>query len=247
MELSKSKFNQYASLSSGKMRQKYGLFTIEGEKAISDSIDGFEPEAIILTKGKNKPDFVCADVPVYEATESEIRKLSNLTTPASIIAVFRLPDQNRNDVERVDDGLYVVLDGVRDPGNLGTIVRTCHWFGIYRIFASRDTVDIFNPKTVQSTMGSLAHVRVEYCDLTQLFQANRHLPVYGTLLDGENIFRTKLDKKGFIVMGNEGKGISPAIREYITDPLLIPPAGKDHSESLNVAIATAITIAQFQK
>ena len=136
---------------------------------------------------------------------------------------------------------------IQDPGNLGTIMRTAHWFGIDRIYASRDTVDIFNPKTVQSTMGSLGRVEIVYCDLGELMDKNPDMPVYGTLLDGKNIYKATLGEHGFIIMGNEGKGISESLRKRITSPLLIPPYDySNHSESLNVAIATAVTLSQFR-
>lgn len=247
MELSKSKFNVYSSLGSAKMRRKHGLFTVEGEKSVSDTLGLFDAEAVICLKEKAESFARCA-CNLYVVTEPEMRKLSNLSTPSSAMAIYRLPESGHDDDIRVPaDRLYMVLDGVQDPGNLGTIIRTCHWFGIYRIFASHDTVDVFNPKTIQSTMGSVAKVRVDYVDLASLFEANRNLPVYGTLLEGKDIFKAELSACGFILMGNEGKGISPALRTFITDPLLIPPAGPDHSESLNVAIAAAVTIAQFRK
>ena len=245
MELSKTKLNMFSSLGSAKMRKKYGLFTVEGEKSVADTIDIFTPEAVIFERG-HVPAYVPAGTPLYETGHDEMGKLSNLTTPPSVMAVYRIPKSTDADLE-VGPGLYVVLDGIQDPGNLGTIVRTCHWFGIYTIFASKDTVDIFNPKSVQATMGSVAKVNVRYCDIGLLLDRNPDIPVYGTLLEGENIFKAKLGRNGFIVMGNEGKGISDEIRERISIPLNIPPAGTDHSESLNVSVAAAITIAQFRK
>lgn len=247
MELSKSKFSVFASLGSAKMRRKHGLFTAEGEKCVSDTFNSFFAVAIICTNGY-MPGFGTNNTPIYHVSESDMKRISNLSTPSSIMAVYRLPDNDFeiSNFDNIVDDLYLCLDGVQDPGNLGTIIRTCHWFGIKRIFASKDTVDIYNPKTVQSTMGSLAKVKITYCDLNKLFDCNRNMPVFGLLLDGKNLFKSELDKKGFIVMGNEGKGISPELRTRITSALLIPPAGEDHSESLNVAIATAITIAAFK-
>lgn len=246
MELSKSKFNIFASLGSAKMRKKHRLFTVEGEKSVSDTINSFDVEAIVCVKG-NIFDFSLGHGPVYEVSTDEMRRLSNLTTPSSVMAVYKLPESDHSAVKHIGNGLYVLLDGIQDPGNLGTIVRTCHWFGIFTIFASKDTVDIYNPKTVQSTMGSISKVEIVYCDLEKLLEENPDMPVYGTFLDGKNIFATKLEKRGFIVMGNEGKGISDKLRKHISQPLFIPPATSDHGESLNVAVATAITIAQFQK
>ena len=245
MELSKTKLNMFSSLGSAKMRKKYGLFTVEGEKSVADTIDAFMPEAVICVRG-HVPAFIPQGTPLYETGHDEMGKLSNLSTPPSVMAVYRIPGCVDADLE-VPAGLYVVLDGIQDPGNLGTIVRTCHWFGIYTIFASKDTVDIFNPKSVQATMGSIAKVKVRYCDIGTLLDRNPGLPVYGTLLEGKNIFKCELDRNGFIVMGNEGKGISEEIRKRISLPLNIPPACADHSESLNVSVAAEITIALYIK
>lgn len=249
MELSKGKFSIYSSLDSAKMRRKHGLFSVEGEKSVHDILGYFEIDAVICISDTVASEFTDYGANVYEVRKPIMQKLSNLSNCPNVMAICHIPVRNVENENslRLPDDLYMVLDGIQDPGNLGTIVRTCHWFGIKRIFASRDTVDIFNPKTVQSTMGSLAKVRVDYVNLAELFDTNPGLPVYGTLLDGENIFKTSLGPAGFILMGNEGKGISPELREKITRPLLIPPANEDHSESLNVAVAAAITIAQFRK
>lgn len=244
MLLSKSKFSIFSSLGNTKMRRKHRLFSVEGEKGVRDSINDFEPYAI-LTLENNEIDYAPADVPVYTVTEAEMKRLSNLSTPSSVMAIYKLPDDSTPDLKCNSNRLYVVLDGIQDPGNLGTIIRTCHWFGIYNIYASHDTVDVFNPKTLQSTMGSFAKVKVVYCDLLQLFESNAGMPVYGLLLDGADIYKADLGKAGFIVMGNEGKGISPNLRPLVSHRLLIPPGGDNHSESLNVAVATGITLSQF--
>ena len=145
------------------------------------------------------------------------------------------------------------MDSIQDPGNLGTIIRTCDWFGVRDIYCSRDTADCFNAKVVQATMGALARVQVHYVDLVPfLTRARETMPVYGTLLNGRNMYEQGAiaDKsRGVIVMGNEGNGISEAVRPLITHPLLIPsfPAGVATSESLNVSIATAITLAEFRR
>ncbi len=244
MELSKTKTGVYSSLSSARMRRRHGLFIVEGEKSVRDTLGHFELECLICLKG-------CGDFPdvpadkVREASEADMKKISGLQTVPPVVAVYRIPRQEERPAD-VGRDLYLVLDGVQDPGNLGTIVRTCHWFGIRRIFASRDTADVFNPKCVQSTMGSIAKVEVTYCDLPALFRENPSMPVYGLLLDGKDIFRAETGDCGFIVMGNEGNGISPEVRSHVTSPLLIPPATADHAESLNVAVATAITLARFR-
>lgn len=253
-ELSKTKLSLYSSLGNRKYRLRHGLFIVEGEKSVSDTLGHYDLDALIVRKDYEPCMVRLTEIPkekVYETNSAGMDKISSLSTSSSVVAVYRLPSAalERGDViGKLPDNLYLMLDGIQDPGNLGTIVRTAHWFGIKRIFASRDTADIFNPKTIQSTMGSLAKVMVTYCDLAKVIEANEDLPVYGLLLDGENINRANLGKNGFIVMGNEGKGISPEIRRKVTDKLLIPPYNpSDHSESLNVAIATGITLAAFRR
>lgn len=244
--ISKTRLGVYASLSTAKMREKHGLFLVEGLKAAKDTARHFDPVAFIITEGLD-PDEDLKVFPLLSASRKEMEKISNLSTTPDFIGVFRLPEGRDEDLSVDGDSLYLLLDGVRDPGNFGTIIRTCHWFGIQKVFASRDCVDLFNPKTIQSTMGSLGAVEVVYCDLPVLIDNNPDMPVYGTLLDGENIFESGLKNHGFIVMGNEGKGISEEVKRRITHPLLIPPYRGDHSESLNVAVATGITIALFRR
>lgn len=247
MNLSKSKFNLYASLGSAKMRKRNGLFCVEGMKSVSDTLHAFEAEAFIFA-GSEKPEFIPEDANVFEVSREQMSRLSSLSTPSDVMAVYKMPQRRAlSDFGILSPGLYMLLDGVQDPGNLGTIIRTCHWFGIFDIFASFDTVDVFNPKTVQSSMGSIASVNVTYCDLCELIQDNKRFSVFGTLLDGDNIYNSPLDHNGFIVMGNEGKGISEEVRRLVTNPISIPPASDDHSESLNVAIAAAITLSQFEQ
>lgn len=246
MQISKSKLNLFSSLKSSKLRKKNKLFYVEGEKSVKDTISHFKIEAIIYLEGKHF-DFIPAGVAAYNVNQGVLNKLSSLVNPPDIIAIYRYPENEASIPEKLEEEYYIVLDGIQDPGNLGTIIRTCHWFGIKQIFASKDTVDIYNPKTIQSTMGSISKVKVTYCNLEDLFQRHPSLPVYGLLLDGENIFEASLEKKGFILFGNEGKGISGQIRKYVTEKLLIPPGSEDHSESLNVGVAAGITIAQFLK
>lgn len=228
------------------MRKKHKMFTVEGEKSVRDTLDHFNVEAIICLENKTY-DFIQVNTPVYSVSRNFLDKLSNFSNSPDIIAVYKYPESDSNIPSNLEQGLYVVIDGVQDPGNLGTIIRTCHWFGIRHIFASKDTVDVFNPKTIQSTMGSIAKVKVTYCDLIELFISNRNIPVYGLLLDGENIFKASLQKNGFLLFGNEGKGISKQLRDYVKYRLLIPPGNEDHSESLNVSVAAGITISLFKK
>ena len=163
---------------------------------------------------------------------------------------FSFFEQNTPNINISDDTLYLALDGVQDPGNLGTIIRIADWFGITDIFCSNETADIYNPKVVQATMGSIARVKLHYTDLKKLIGSlPPDYPIYGTLLDGTDIYKENLSAKGIIVMGNEGNGISPEIRKVINRKLLIPnyPIGRETAESLNVAIATAVTCAEFRR
>lgn len=253
-EISKSKLSLYSMLGSRKHRLRNGLFIVEGEKSVADTLGNFELEALIVRAGYEPKMIDLASLPeerIFTASSAAMDKLSSLATSSSVVAVYKLPSQSTYLEEAIkvsSDRLYLMLDGIQDPGNLGTIIRTAHWFGIEKIFCSRDTVDIFNPKTIQSTMGSLAKVEVIYCNLSEVIKANTGMPVYGLLLDGEDINKATLENCGFIVMGNEGKGISEEIRGLVTHRLLIPPYNpENHSESLNVAIATGITLAAFRR
>lgn len=233
--LSKAQVKWVRSLQQKKHRDAEGVFVAEGAKCVEELRKAFE--LVLLATSDN-------------ATYTEIEQMSSLRTPQGVIGVFKKRAFN----SEIPSGLLVALDGVQDPGNLGTIIRTCDWFGIHDILCSRDTADCYNPKVVQATMGALARVRVHYVDLpkelTLLQQSG--LPLYGTLLEGENMYEPYAipDKQhGVIIMGNEGNGISESIRKLITHPLLIPsyPINASTSESLNVSIATAIVLAEFRR
>jgi TrmH family RNA methyltransferase len=180
--------------------------------------------------------------------EEEIKKASLLKTPQDVIAVFVQPTI-RLDKELLKKELTLVLDGIQDPGNLGTIIRLADWFGIKNLICSPDTADVYNPKTVQASMGGIARVNVFYESLPDLLDELPDIPVYGTFLDGTTIYREKLTSTGFIVMGNEGKGIRPALEKRITKRVYIPnfPPGTESTESLNVAVATAVVCAEFRR
>ncbi len=251
MEISKTKVSILASLASKKMRQKHGIFLAEGSKCVLDTLGAFELVNLVATKAwldKNMLPQDVAGTQILTAGEETMRKISSLSTPPEVIAVFKLPMEDDEGLHLSDKELYLMLDGIQDPGNLGTIIRTADWFGFDRVICSKDTVDVYNPKVVQATMGSLKRVKVVYTDLPKLLGESKIEHIYGTMLEGENIFTKKLAVAGVIIMGNEGNGLSAEVRKLVTDPLLIPPTRKDsHAESLNVAIATAITIAQFRK
>jgi len=236
--LSKNQIKWVHSLELKKNRKKEGLFVAEGPKVVGDLLRaGYVARSIFSTTERPNAQLI---------TDDELRKLSFLQHPQEVLAVFEIP--HNSSLFTLNSSLSLALDGVQDPGNLGTIIRIADWFGIQTIYCSEDTADCYNPKVVQATMGSLAHVHIIYNDLEALLQSV-HCPIYGTLLDGQNIYQQQLSNEGIIVMGNEGNGISPAIRQLVTHKLLIPnynTAGET-AESLNVAIATAITCAEFRR
>lgn len=251
-EISKTKAALYARLGQRKMRRRLGLFTAEGTKCVADTLGSFELEALVATPRWLEEHPALAAVAsgrVLEAAPAELARISTLSTAPDVIAVYSTPVEPELPAEALPRRFYLVLDGVQDPGNLGTIVRTAHWFGVDTIFASCDSADIYGPKAIQSTMGSVASVKVIYCDLAELLERNPRLPVYGLLLGGENIFAEReAFAPGFIVMGNEGSGISERVRRLVDRPLTIPPADPaSHPDSLNVAVATAVTLATMLK
>ena len=232
--ISKAQIKFIRSLQHKKFRDEAGMFVAEGSKCVEELKKGFE---LVL------------EVTPNNASETEIAQMSGLKTPQGVIAVFK--KHITNDKSQIANGeLVLALDGIQDPGNLGTIIRTCDWFGVHQIICSSDTADCYNPKVVQATMGSLTRVNLTYTDLPK-WLAQQQCPIYGTLLNGKNIYQSKIENQEsrIIVMGNEGNGISQAVRELITHPILIPsyPENAETSESLNVAIATAIVLAEFRR
>lgn len=247
--ISKAKISLISSLAKGKFRRQHGLFVAEGHKCVEDTISVFRPAYIVALRDRLTAPMLqnLSETIIYEATPQQMSKLSSLSTAPDIVAVYEIPNSEIESTPKRGE-LYLALDGVQDPGNLGTIVRTAHWFGVKIIYCSLDTVDIYNPKTVMATMGSLGHVAVTYCDLAELINSmDKNIPVYGTLLEGKNIYQEALTPGGLIVMGNEGKGISERVKALIKAPLTIPSFNdSDHPESLNVGVATAVTLSQFR-
>ena len=246
--ISKNKIKYIRSLELKKNRNKEGKFVAEGFKVVDDLLALQPADLIVATQewlhGKHFAD----QTEVIEVTEEELKKVSFLQHPQQVLAVFRQAPSGDYSINTSE--LSLALDGVQDPGNLGTIIRIADWFGITHIYCSQDTADVYNPKVVQATMGSIARVKVEYGNLLALVESlPADVPVYGTLLDGDNIYQQQLENRGLIVMGNEGKGISPALAKKVNRRLLIPnfPEGRATADSLNVAIATAITCSEFRR
>ena len=239
--VSKNQIKLITSLQQKKYRKQEQLFFAEGVKVVQELLnsnfelqDLFTTKQDFLTVPKNK---------VHAISEAELKKISALTTPNTCLAVFKIPKAK----QMVEKGLLVALDDVRDPGNLGTIIRLCDWFGIETLFCSEESVDIYNPKVVQATMGSISRVNVVYGNL-ETFLSQTKLPVFGTFMDGKNIYQEELPKEGIIVMGNEANGISTSVEKLVSERIAIPRFGNlQVTESLNVATATAIILSEFKR
>jgi TrmH family RNA methyltransferase len=248
MSISKNKIKYIRSLEQKKTRREEGVFVAEGPKLTGDLLGRFHCRYLAATaEWMNAHPLVQADEKDIANLE-DLQRASLLKTPQDVIAVFEQRNE-ATDTSVIERELCLALDDVQDPGNLGTIIRIADWFGIEHIFCSLGTADVYNPKVVQATMGALARVHVHYLSLTELIEGLKEVPVYGTFLDGTNIYKQSLSETGLIVMGNEGNGISAEVRKLINRKLYIPnfPAGRSTSESLNVAVATAITCAEFRR
>jgi len=245
----KNKIKLINNLSQKKFRDKTGFFVAEGTKLVLDLAPTFRCSMLTATVEwlNEHPYFKTNEI--IEVKAEEFTKISNQKTPQGVLAVFEKPVYNWN-TQELRNKLSLALDDVQDPGNLGTIIRIADWFGISDIFCSEHSADAFNPKTVQASMGSLARVRVHVVNLAEFLQnCQSELSIYGTFMNGENIYSKTLTQQGIIVMGNEGNGISDEIEKLVTERLLIPnfPVGQTTSESLNVSVATALVCAEFRR
>ena len=246
--ISKATIKKIHALDMRKFRRNERLFVAEGPKLVDELCATMKPVYIAAL-----PEWISEKAKIISGTEydivtpDELQRASLQKNPQQVIALFPIPE-HRFCTEQLRYELVLMLDGVQDPGNLGTIARIADWFGIRNILCSAETADIYNPKAVQATMGALARVKFHYTDLLQLL-SQYDGPVYGTFLDGENIYGQELSENGIIVMGNEGKGISKGVGEMINRRLYIPnyPIGTQTTESLNVAIATSIVCAEFRR
>lgn len=247
MSISANEIKRVLSLSDKKFRDRYGLFCVEGEKMVDEALrSGFDVETVYRKD---------------EIGEEQMGRISSLSSPSPVLAVVRKPqDINLSSDAALSDalgqsGLYLALDSIRDPGNLGTILRVADWFGIDAVFAAPDTVDVFNPKVVQATMGAIFRVKFHYAEIPALCRAavSAGGNVYGTFLDGSDMYEKQLnpgkDSPSVIVIGNESNGISDEVAGLVSDRLYIPPYPKNDtgSESLNAAVATSITVAEFRR
>lgn len=245
--LSKARIKQVRALEMKKYRNAQQLFVAEGNKLVADLMKVFECEWMAARPSwvEAQPDLCTGEV--IEVRDDEMRKISLLKTPQDVLAVFSRPTYRLDEADP-NSQLILALDGIQDPGNLGTIIRMADWFGIAHVVCSTDTADAFGPKAVQATMGALARVHIHYADLVEYLKQYR-TPCYGTFLDGENLYRKKLSPNGILVMGNEGNGIRPAVEAQINERLFIPnfPEGHECAESLNVAVAAAVVCAEFRR
>ncbi len=235
--LTKNHIKLITSLKQKKFRTQQNLFVVEGIKGIQEFLNSsFELDKLFATK-----DIFGVDTILI--SDKELERISNLKTPNTALALFKIPTPSH----QTHTDLSIALDDVRDPGNLGTIIRLCDWFGIQNLICSHGTVDCFNPKVVQATMGSLTRVKIQYVDLSSYIKSYKK-SVYGTFMDGKNIYEQLLPSEGLIILGNEANGISNDIEKLVTERIAIPRFGDlKATESLNVATATAIVLSEFKR
>jgi TrmH family RNA methyltransferase len=251
--LSKNQKRLIASMAQKKQRNLTGLFLAEGEKTVNELLKtGFQPHLIACTEDWSSPiSLTTAATPIL-ISKDELSSASLLKTPQNVLALFKQPTFNIK-IDAIKNELTLALDGIQDPGNMGTIIRLSDWFGIRHIICSDDTVDWFNPKVVQASMGGMARVKVHYTSSLSQFLEDYHkcnkTAIYGAFLEGKNIYSSPLQNTGIIVMGNEGNGIRPETAKQITEKITIPSFPPEYitSESLNVGVATAIICAEFRR
>lgn len=246
--ISKGMMGRLAALKLKKQRDAHDVFVAEGTKCVADTLGCFRLECLVATERWYNAHERPSGGRMLVASEAEMRRISSLSTRAEVLAVYHKPGYRLSERD-IRSGLTLLLDDVQDPGNMGTIVRLADWFGVRQIIASGNSADAFGAKAVQASMGSIGRVRVIHSNLPELLRRFPDIPAVGLALDGENIYSADLSSPAFIVMGNEGNGISSAVSELLSCRLLIPswPPGEPTGESLNVAMATAITLAEFRR
>ena len=239
MSLSKNHIKLITSLSQKKYRQKHKLFVVEGVKVVQEFLNSSYELDIVFS---SDTDFSSTNK-FIEVTDQELKKISSLKNPNKVLAIFKIPNQ----INPIMGGLILALDSINDPGNLGTIIRLCDWFGIEQLVCSNETVDCFNSKVVQASMGSLTRVAISYLDLKKYLQ-NASVPIFVADMDGLNVYKTKLPDSAVLVLGNEANGISDEIKQLVTTKITIPRYGAfQQTESLNVATASAILLSEFRR
>ena len=232
MSITQAEIKQIRSLGEKKFRDATGLFVVEGEKLVQEALDSGLKVVRVLRR--------------EEIGDAVMARISQLSSPSPVLAVVARPEPAADEPVR---GLCLALDGIRDPGNMGTIIRIADWFGVEAVYASRDCVELYNPKVIQASMGSVFRVRLVTADIPALARRFREagMRVYGTFLDGSDLYREALQPEGLVVMGNEANGIRPAVAAEVDARLTIPSFGKSGAESLNVAAATAVTLSEFRR
>ncbi len=247
--ISRTRIKWIKSLEMRKYRLQEKAFVAEGPKLVGELLPYSTPLYIAATKDwlDANRHLLRAVKEVDEVSQTELERASLLRTPQSVLAVMPIPER-RLDISSLQKKLVIALDSVQDPGNLGTILRIADWFGIHEVLCSEGTADVYNPKCVQSCMGALARVKVFYCNLPEVL-GQVEMPVFGTFLDGTDIYKEELSQQGIIVMGNEGNGISQPVAKLVNRRLYVPnyPKGSLTTESLNVAVATGIVCAEFRR
>lgn len=244
--LSKSQISFVNALHHKKHRKEQALFITEGIKSITEFLDSdYSVDTIFCTSEYlQKFSKITQKVKLLEVTDSELKKISTLTTPQHALALIKVPRKTTIDVESFKGKFTLMLDGIQDPGNLGTIIRTADWFGFTDLVCSTDTVEAYNPKVVQATMGSLSRLKIHYTDLYDLLESSK-IPAFGALLNGKSIYEMDFGTEGFLILGNEGNGISEKVKDVITCAVTIPRFGS--AESLNVAISAAILCSELKR
>ena len=239
MSISKNQLKLITSLSQKKYRQKHKLFVAEGVKVVNELLNSsFELDQLFATEDFDKQNKNCQII-----SNEELRKISSLKTPNKVLGIFKIPAEK----EIGNKGLILVLDDINDPGNLGTIIRLCDWFGITTLVCSNETVDCYNQKVVQSSMGSLTRLAIKYLNLKE-YLSNTELPTFIADMDGENVYKKELPKEAVLIMGNEANGVSDEIKSLIKHKISIPRFGNlQETDSLNVATATAILLSEFRR
>ncbi|GLU42508.1 RNA methyltransferase [Allomuricauda sp. NBRC 101325] len=237
--VTKNQIKLVVSLKQKKYRSQHGLFVVEGEKVVRELLnEGVRPYLILVDEPANVNKFQGSEL----VDSKMLKQMSSLTQPNGVLGVFYL--EKVSDSSKVD--WVVALDAVRDPGNLGTIIRLCDWFGIKQLVCSLDTVDCYNPKVLQATMGSIARVQIDYVDLVDYLKKSEK-PVYGAFMDGKSVYREEIPQSGILIMGNEANGISDEVNQMVTKRISIPQFGEATTESLNVATATAILLNEIRR